>query len=404
MKGPSRVRAALAAALILLVVGCTSVPTEYREPAPLSAESRTTLNLRVHDRVWQLVNDKYFDEKFRGVDWPAMKLKYRAEAAAAPDDTALYRVLAKLCMELKQSHLAALPPRTVHEKDSEHRAAIGLRWLNIEGKRIVTDIVPGGAAADAGVKAGWLIVARDGRAINEREIFVGKLGQPVSFEFLDLDDRPVALTLEPRLLDFERLIARDLPGGFRYLRFDRFGSESLHWLSEELKAHRSAPGVIIDLRQNSGGNTVVNMIAVQEFFDHRVATGQFVRRDGKAKETHSMAVFSARYAGRVAILIGPGSASASEIFAHVLQHEKRATVIGRRSAGAVIVSRFYDLPGGGELQVPIQDYIGLDGQRLEGRGVTPDIEVVAPKAADWRAGRDVDLAAALAALVALRKS
>ena len=52
-----------------------------------------------------------FDEKFRGVDWPAMKLKYRDEAAAALDDTALYRVLAKLCAELKQSHLAALPHR-----------------------------------------------------------------------------------------------------------------------------------------------------------------------------------------------------------------------------------------------------------------------------------------------------
>ncbi len=395
MKGPRRVRAALAVALMLLVAGCATVPTEYREPAPLAAEARTALNLRVHDRVWRLVNDSYFDGEFRGVDWPAMKLKYRAEAAAAPDDTALYRVLAKLCAELKQSHLAALPPRTVHEKDTEHRAAIGLRWLNIDGKRIVTDIVPGGAAADAGVKAGWLIVSRDGRPINEREIFVTKLGQPVSFEFLDLDDRPVALTLEPRLLDFERLIARDLPGGFRYLRFDRFSMENLSWLSTELKAHRTAPGVVIDLRGNPGGNTVANMMAMQEFFDRRVPTGQFVKRDGRAKETHGLALFAARFPGRVAILLGPGSASASEIFAHVLQHEKRATVIGRRSAGAVIVSRFYDLPGGGQLQVPVQDYVGIDGQRLEGRGVTPDIEVAAPKAADWRAGRDVDLEAAL---------
>jgi carboxyl-terminal processing protease len=401
MKNISRLWSTIAIAVLLLVAGCATVPTEYREPPPLKAESRAALNLRVHDRVWQLVNDKYFDEKFRGVDWAAMKLKYRDEAAAAPDDTALYGVLARLCAELKQSHLAPLPPRTVHEKDTEHRAAIGLRWLNIEGKRIVTDIVPGGAAADAGVKMGWLIVSRGGQPINEREIFVSKLGQPVSFEFLDLQDRPIALTLEPRLLDFDRLIARDLPGGFRYLRFDRFSMENLSWLSTELKAHRTAPGVVIDLRGNPGGNTLANMMAMQEFFDRRVPTGQFVKRDGQANETHGLALFAARYPGRVAILLGPGSASASEIFAHVLQYEKRATVVGRRSAGAVIVSRFYNLPGGGQLQVPIQDYVGLDGQRLEGRGVTPDVEVAAPKAADWRAGRDVDLDAAL---VLLRKS
>ena len=395
MKKLNRIWTALAVVLLLLVAGCATVPTEYREPAPLSAEARTALNLRVHDRVWQLVNDNYFDEKFRGVDWLAIKLKYRAEAAAAPDDTALYRVLARLGGELKQSHLTALPPRTVHEQDTEHRAAIGLRWLNLEGQRVVTEIVPGGAAADAGVKAGWLIVSRDGQPINEREIFVGKLGQPVSFEFLDLADRPIAFTLEPRLLDFERRIARDLPGGSRYLRFDRFSMENLHWLSTELKAHRSAPGVVIDLRANSGGNTVASMMAMQEFFDRRVPTGQFVKRNGRVNETHSLALFAARYPGRVVILLGPGSASASEIFAHVLQHEKRATVVGRRSAGAVIVSRFYNLPGGGQLQVPIQDYIGRDGQRLEGRGVTPDLSVPAPTMADWRTGRDVDLDAAL---------
>jgi carboxyl-terminal processing protease len=126
--------------------------------------------------------------------------------------------------------------------------------------------------------------------------------------------------------------------------------------------------------------------------------GQFVQRSGKVRETKGIALFSARYAGRVVVLIGPGSASASEIFAHVLQQQKRATVVGRRSAGAVIVSRFYRLPGGGRLQVPIQDYVGVDGQRLEGRGVTPDVVVPAPTFADWRAGRDPELEAALAEL------
>jgi len=387
--------AAVLAIAVMGLVGCTTIPTEYREPAPLAAETRSALNLRVHDRVWTLVRDNYFDEKFRGVDWIGLREKHRTEAAAAPDDTALYRVLGRLCAELKQSHLAALPPRTVHEKATEHRAAAGLRWLNLEDKRVVTDVIPGGAAAEAGVQPGWLIQTRDGRAIDELEIFVSKLGQPVGFTFLDLNESVVALTLEPRLLDFERQITRELPGGYRYVRFDRFTLASLRWLSAELKTHRTAPGVIIDLRQNPGGNVAANQMAVEEFFDQPkpVAMGRFVRRGGKASETNGFGLFSAHYAGKVMILIGPGSASASEIFAHVMQQEKRATVVGRRSAGAVIVSRFYRLPGGGQLQVPIQDYVGRDGLRLEGRGVTPDIVVPAPTIADWRVGRDVDLEA-----------
>lgn len=395
-----RILAAVLAGAVLGLAGCATVPTEYREPASLTAEARAALNLRVYDRAWELVNEKYFDEKFLGVDWAAQKEKYRAEAAGAADDTALYRVLGRLCGELKQSHLAALAPRLAHEMENEHRAAVGLRWTEVEGRRIVTDVLPGGAAAEAGVQVGWIALKRDGRSLDSREDFIAKLGRPVVFEFEDLAGLPVTLALEPRLLDFDRKVARDLAGGVRYLRFDRFETETMRWLSAELKAHRAAPGVIVDLRQNRGGNALVNMIVVEEFFDRRVPMGQFVQRSGKVRETKGIALFSARYAGRVVVLIGPGSASASEIFAHVLQQQKRATVVGRRSAGAVIVSRFYRLPGGGRLQVPIQDYVGVDGQRLEGRGVTPDVVVPAPTFADWRAGRDPELEAAL---VELRK-
>jgi len=394
-------RWAIGLALVALgFSGCATIPSEYREPAALTAEARATLNLRVYDRAWELVNEKYFDKDFRGVDWVAMRGKYRAEAQAASDDAALYRVLGKLCAELPQSHLAALAPRDVHEMNHEHRPAVGLRWLEVEGRFVVTDVLPEGAAAVAGVQVGWIGRSRDGRPLDVRDRRVSKVGVPVQFEFLDLQDRPVTVSLEPRLLDFDRRVSRELPGGFRYLRFDSFSFSNLRWLSGELKAYRTAPGVVIDLRQNPGGNVAANLMAVEEFFDRSepVPMGRLVKRNGKERETTGLALFSARYAGRVAVLIGPGSASASEIFAHVLRQEKRATLIGRRTAGAVIVSRFYGLPGGGRMQIPIQDYIGVDGERLEGRGVEPEITVPAATLADWRAGRDPELAAALVEL------
>ena len=51
----------------LFLAGCATIPTEYREPAALAAEARATLNLRVYDRAWELVNEKYFDRAFLGV-------------------------------------------------------------------------------------------------------------------------------------------------------------------------------------------------------------------------------------------------------------------------------------------------------------------------------------------------
>ena len=390
--------AASAVALTLFAAGCATAPTEYREPAALTAAGRSAHNLQVFERTWALVNEKYFDAKFRGVDWPAMRTKYQPGAAAAKDDTTLYLVLNQLCTELKESHLMAMAPRRVHEFRTEHRASVGFRMQILEAKRVVTDVVPGSPAAAAGVKTGWIVLSRNGSPLQEKDPYLPTLGQAVSYEFLDAENQTHRLTMNPLLINFEQREARALPNGCRYLRFDGFDHKSLHWLSEQLKAQPAVPGVVIDLRNNPGGNLLALDVALAEFFTKKVSAGRMIKRNGHEQENKSLTWFSAHYSGRVVILADDSTGSAAEIFSHVLQFYRRATVIGRRTAGAVIVSRTFDLPGGGRLQVPTNDYVGLDGQRLEGRGVTPDTVIPAPTLADWRAQHDADLEAAARAL------
>lgn len=387
---------ALALAAALLLAGCTTTPTEYQPPPARSAAERALHNTRVFERTWELVNRHYFDARFRGVDWPAMRERYRVDARAAADDVALYRVLNRMLAELKESHLSAATPRQAHERRTEHRAAVGIRMQVADDRRVVVEVVPGSPAERAGVRCGWIVTARNGAAIRDDDPpFNTRLGEPVTFDFLTPADEPVSLTLSPALLNFDRFESRELPGGVRYLRFDAFNRQSLFWLSRELKAHRDAPAVVLDLRQNGGGTTFVLRVALAEFFERPVPAGQFITRSGRANSTGSFGWLPARYPGRVIVLTGPASGSSSEVLAHVLQHNRRATIVGRKTAGAVILSRFFALPGGGRLQVPIQDYVGLDGQRLEGRGITPDIIVPEPTLAELRACEDRELATAL---------
>lgn len=383
------------AALVVLLGGCATVPTEYREPPTLGATERMALNLRVFDRAWELVNDRYFDSAFRGADWGALRERYRPDAATAPDTDALYAVLNRMCAELKESHLAALAPRRVHELDTDHRLAVGIRWQLMEGRRVVSDVVPGGPADRAGIRRGWLLVSRNGAPLRDGESFRMRSGTAVTFGFLDANDAIRSYALQPELLNFERREASEFEGGIVCLRFDRFDRESLSWLSGQLKAHASAPAIVIDLRYNPGGNTLVLDMAVAEFFSQRVPIGRLVKRSGRASDTHSLAWLAARYPGKVALLTSAATASAAEIFAHVLQHHGRAPVVGQKTAGAVIYSRPYRLPDGGRIQIPVIDYIGLDGGRLEGRGVTPNIVVPPRSLADARADRDLEIAAAL---------
>ncbi|HVT74772.1 MAG TPA: S41 family peptidase [Lacunisphaera sp.] len=380
---------------LVALAGCATSPTEYHDPAPLAAAARRDHNLEVFDRAWSLVNRKYFDAKFRGVDWAAQRVKYRPAAAAAPDEEALYRVLNAMNAELKESHLAAIAPRRAHERETEVRAAVGIRWTFLDGKRVVDDVVPAGPAARAGVQTGWFVVSRNDAPIPADDHYIARVGQAVTYGFLDRQDQPRSFTFVPQLLSFVRRDAQVLAGGILYVRFDEFDRASLGWLSENLKAHRTAPAVIIDLRSNPGGNAVILNVAVAEFFDHRVDEGELIKRNGAEHEERSFSWFSAHYHGDVVILTSPNTGSAAEIFSHVLQHHHRARLVGRPTAGAVIYAGTWPLPGGGSLQVPIIDYVGLDGRRIEGHPVQPDVVVPPPSLADLRAGRDPDLDAAL---------
>ena len=94
------------------------------------------------------------------------------------------------------------------------------------------------------------------------------------------------------------------------------------------------------------------------------------------------------------------SASAPEVFARVIQLEKRGIVLGDRSAGAVMESMPYmhhvglDMVTFYTASVTEANLIMTDGMSLEHTGVTPD-EVVLPRAADLASGRDPVLARAV---------
>jgi len=365
---------------------------------PVEQRARAEGNVRVFDRVWGLVADWHYDPKLHGVDWPAAGLKYGAEAAAAADDQALYAALGAMVGLLKDSHTHALSPTQTKERRTQTRARTGFYMTRVEGRWIVSELVAGSPAELAGVKTGWVVVARNGTAFGERSEARPQVGEVAQWEFLDDRDQPVALAIVAESLSTKpRQEVRVLAGGVVYLRFDAFDPADRRWLSDQLKTNRAAPGVVIDLRRNPGGGTISLGITIGEFFDRAVDCGTFITRGGYRGGKRSWQIRSARYGGSVVVLVDGATGSAAEIFAAVLQEHGRATIVGRKTAGAVQASWYHGLPDGGELQLSRQDYVTPKGRRLENEGVEPDVKVVRT-VADVRAGRDVDVEAALRVL------
>lgn len=92
------------------------------------------------------------------------------------------------------------------------------------------------------------------------------------------------------------------------------------------------------------------------------------------------------------VLIDGGTRSGKEVVARALQRHKRAQLVGERTAGAVVAGQPFLLADHSLLFLAVEDILA-DGERLEGVGVKPDVQV--PAGLEYAEGRDPQLERAL---------
>jgi carboxyl-terminal processing protease len=149
------VRGALAAAT--LAIAAVALPGAQ---APHGVET--------FDAAWTIVRDSHFDPGMNGVDWNAVKTELRPKAVAAKNDDELRRVIREMLGRLGQSHFALIPASADSSTGgkSDLTADPGFESRLIDRTLVVTRLTPGGAAAGAGVKLGWVVDAIDGKSVS----------------------------------------------------------------------------------------------------------------------------------------------------------------------------------------------------------------------------------------------
>jgi len=96
------------------------------------------------------------------------------------------------------------------------------------------------------------------------------------------------------------------------------------------------------------------------------------------------------YEGKLLVLIDGRTGSGGDLFAAAIQDTARGILIGRRTAGAILLGREYKLSQGFTADVAWANYFTAKNVRLEGRGVTPD-EPVNYTFKDFRENNDKDM-------------
>ncbi len=414
--------------------------------APAQAPLDSTAALATFDSAWSAIHRTHYDTTFNGVDWPAVRTELRPRAAAATSTRQLRGVVQEMLGRLRQSHFYLLPADVeaglTREKSTDDAGGDAGMELRLVGERfLVTRVAPGGAAAAAGVRTGWVVqrlgtteaasVLRTlgrlpaGTDPRLRELrgwgamaheLSGRVGAVVPARFLDARDRPVSVRLALRpapgvltrfgnlppirvVAQHERVAA---PGGASVgvIRFNYWFPAIATRIDDAVHELRAADGIVIDMRGNFGGVGAMAMGVAGHFTTRMDTLGTMVTRRDRLQfvanpRLSTRAGESVRpFAGPVAVLTDALSVSTAEIFAGGLQKLGRARVFGTPSAGQALPSITTKLPNGDVLVHAFADFRGPGGYRLEGPGVVPDVAAPLTRAA-LLAGRDPALDAAL---------
>jgi carboxyl-terminal processing protease len=177
------------------------------------------------------------------------------------------------------------------------------------------------------------------------------------------------IPLPPAYLEFE---SGRLENGIGYIRFNTFHQNLIPDMVEAIATLRNAPGMIIDLRGNPGGDGRTGEWLACQFLDERALFGSLRTKTGTSEW---YVAGESVYAGPVVILIDALSYSCSEWYASGMQVVGRAVIIGERSPGGATAMNVKTLPNSASLGYPVAQLLAPDGTVLEGYGVIPDIAV-----------------------------
>ncbi len=273
----------------------------------------------------------------------------------------------------------------LQESTSGEFFGIGAELSMSDGRPIVIAPIEGTPAQRAGIKAGDIIFAVDGkltldRSLTETVSFIrGEKGTKVELVILPKGEQKTkTITITRGTIPYISVKGKEIEPGYEWIKLSFFNDRTTTELKEALKnAKKNGPikGIILDLRNNPGG--ILNEAAtVSDLFLDKGTIVSIRGREGMASRR-----FSAKKNKEdildipIVVLINSGSASASEIVAGALSDNKRAVLLGETSFGKGSVQNLIPLPDGTGIKITIALYYTPNGISIQAQGIEPNYDV-----------------------------
>ena len=391
----------------LLLAGCLAVVL-YAWLSPRISKA-SSAQQQVFEAVWQTVNEEFFDPQFNGVDWQALRSHYAPLAAQTHSSEELKPVINAMLAELNTSHthfytqsqpeyyqIAGIFSSSIQQSLQSfltdgvlQYTGIGIDTQEIQDHTFITGILAGSPAAKAGLQVGDQLITVDGQPFQPIGSFAGKAGQTVQVQIQRQSDGfPQEIAVEPQQFDPTTLFLEAMKASVEiiqrqgksigYVHIWSYASDIYQDQLEQELIHgrlRDVDGLVWDLRDGWGGAKPSYL----NLFTAPVPALTFITRDG---QQHSQ---NYRWQKPVVMLVNQGSRSGKEILAYGFRKYGVGKIVGSKTQGAVVAGRPYVMPDGSLLYLAVADVL-VEGKRLEGKGIQPDIEV--PFDIAYAQGRD----------------
>jgi carboxyl-terminal processing protease len=321
-------------------------------------EQNVYANARLFEEVFQYVQEGFVDEK-------------------DPDE--LYRMaIDGMLQELDDPHTGFLPAKEYEDLRIATQGEYGGLGIQIDqraGWITVINPLPGTPGERAGLRAGDQIIEVDGestRGWTEEQAVAqlrGPKGSPVDIRIARIGfDEPI-----PFQIVRDEIHIRSVPtaymvdGAVGYLELQIFSESSTDEVREGVRAlvAQGAKGIILDVRDNTGG-LLEQGVSVSDLFLDR---GELVvETRGRVPSQNQKLLATSRDEFPelpIVVLVGPRSASATEIVAGALQDHDRALVLGTTTYGKGSVQTVFRLPDNNWLKLTTARWFTPSGRSIQ---------------------------------------
>ena len=381
------------------------IPLENRQARGISVTAEMDVDfsqekMEVFRQAWTYLREGFYDEKFHGVDWNAVRARYAPRIAGAQTSDEMRRLLNLMVGELNASHLGVNAGRGGGGRGrggpSAGRLGLGFDRAEYEasGRLKVSHVLPlGPAAITQQVSAGDYITAVDGTPITARtnldEVLSHAMNRRTELSVAAKPDaadrrqvivRPISLGAEKNLryrewVEWNREYVNKISGGkLGYVHMNDMSEGSLRRLYLDLDAdNRAKQGVVIDVRNNNGG--FVNAYAL----DVLARRGYMMMTPRGLPTAPARSVLGQRALELPTILVtNQHSLSDAEDFTEGYRSLKLGTVVGEPTSGWIIYTGSQTLVDGSTMRMPGVRITTLDGTTMELNPRPVDVPVSRP--------------------------